>query len=187
MLQDGAQAAEACKKTTRVWSLILIQCRNILNWILQLVRVYKIPLVGLPQFIQTPVSRGDNLDDRDILEIESLWSIEGRQRRFTRIEDISSYAPPPRKLYPYKSVPTYWTLTTGAELKPSKRSRKRAFDIHIREGLEYEMPFNETLKNLNAETCIRAEFIIVEHTTGRQRLTDCKNIDRTVMNYLALE
>lgn len=150
-------------------------------------QVYKIPLTGLPQFIQLPVSRGNGLDDHDIPDVESIWSIEGRQRRFTRIENIPTHAPPPLKLYPYKSLPTYHKLTTGSELQPSRRLRKRTFDIYLREGMEYEMPFNETLHNLDAETCIRAEFIIIEHTTGRQRLMDCKKIDKGIMNCLALE
>ena len=187
MEECSTGAVRACVTMRRVRTFILVKCANILMSDSQLVRAYKIPLIGLPQFIQIPVSRGTGSDSHDVPEIELLWSIEGRQRRFTRIERISSYAPPPRRIYPFKGVPTYQTLRTGVESKPSKRSRKRTFDIYIREGLDYEMAMNETLQILNAETCIRAEFIIVEHTAGRQRLTDCKNIDKMVMNYLALE
>ena len=187
MSQHGIEPAEACARIKRVCKFVLALYTNILMSIPQLVRVYKIPLTGLPQLVQIVVSRGSSPDDHDVPEIQSIWSIEGRQRRFTRIERISSYAPPPRRIYPFKGVPTYQTLRTGVESKPSKRSRKRTFDIYIREGLDYEMAMNETLQILNAETCIRAEFIIVEHTAGRQRLTDCKNIDKMVMNYLALE
>ena len=187
MSQHGIEPAEACARIKRVCKFVLALYTNILMSIPQLVRVYKIPLTGLPQLVQIVVSRGSSPDDHDVPEIQSIWSIEGRQRRFTRIERIASHAPPPPKVYPYKSLPPYQTLKTGVELRSSKRSRKRTFDIYIREGLEYEMPFNETLKNLDAQVCIRAEFIIVEHTTGRQRLTDCKSIDKAVMNYLALE
>ena len=187
MSQHGIKPAEVCTRTRRVSELVLVWYTNILMYIQQLVRVYKIPLTGPSQLVQIPVSRGSSPDDHDVAEIQSIWSIEGRQRKFTTIERIASRAPPPPKVYPYKSIPPYQALRTGMVLKPSKRSRKRTFDIYFREGLEYEMPFNETLKDLDAQVCIRAEFIIMEHTTGRQRLTDCKSIDKVVMNYLALE
>ena len=167
----------------RVCHYVSIRCAKMLTYILQFVKVYKIPLTGPSQFIQVPVSRGDSLDDHDVPELEHAWSFEGYHRKFTRMEHIISHLPLSAKPCPFKRM--HGGSKTGA--KTQKRFRKYHFKVYVREALEYEMPFNEMMKRMHAGTCVRAEFIIVEHTTSGQRATNCKHIDHTFMNRLALE
>ncbi|TFK87841.1 hypothetical protein K466DRAFT_565148 [Polyporus arcularius HHB13444] len=145
----------------------------------RLVRAYKVPLKGAPHFIHIPVVRGDGGDARDLAQLQSAWAFEGLLRKYTKIRSLRCRQPATR-FHPF-AAPRLRQQNGRVQF------RQRMFNVYAMEGLDYDMPYNETVAALKFGPRIRAEFIIMEVTASGKRAADARSAETKKMDYLAVD